>query len=923
MNKTLVVVLFLFLLSFSFAQEKNLSAEEFREKLQECKDFEDLVKSRSYCSFTEEELANPNGDDSISEKREETIKKLYDCLELNILYADSMYSKEEISKEEYDDVRGFGDYTFGRLGSSSLLNHCAYNDCKAVVNYYYQSARNAIDLDEKIRLYDKALELYFECLKLSTSALIDSYAFPTGLGRMGERDDFLNKIGADCYLEKCNTKIQKIKREIEAELSSGNNPARLSELYEELMEVIGECSKMAFSALSDPQSDFAEFISILYVSGREGDYAVQFKDAFINKCKYKLQDLRNKIENATGTEKAELEREFAEEFLKCFKESNDVILSIHEEVNPFDFIDLTPEERDLIKKTCLEEIKELQAEKQKPLEERSTGYSSYWIDQLIERLKQECNITDLITEKPKDVSLIKNGDEFIYLNEEGEPIGYSNQRIQEIINRAPERFSDSAGIYTLTESDKDAVIADTGKEIFVAENYSESEPSPASFVQAGHGMDIALNAVDTAKESIEETIRDFVSEPESSECEENWECSEWSEWNWSKCKPNHMKEADRNRSCIDLNECGTENDKPEETETKSTECLYIPPDLFVIVDGQDSNLFVLNYNRDINVRIDAGIRELDFPIKLKLDGTVDIPGTDYVIEWTPSKSLILHCKSRSQCEVQTDWGPAINQTQAAGDYVVEAVIGENEDFIIEFPFTVSLGTDSECTENWECTPWSSWSECSENIQTRTRTCTDLNDCNTTLNKPQETESQSCETECIESWQCTEWVSWSEWQECQENNTQIRIRTRACYDENNCGTTEFKPNETDTESRECDYVPTQQKPEYTAHENALGEKIADLNYSGDFVEFDLSLTGGEYGYRILGIPPSATIEVCVAAVEPLSFYYYPRFHYGFDFIDTSPGCTEIYNKNAWANGVLMHLGDPTPVETAGQITVTQK
>ena len=48
-----------------------------------------------------------------------------------------------------------------------------------------------------------------------------------------------------------------------------------------------------------------------------------------------------------------------------------------------------------------------------------------------------------------------------------------------------------------------------------------------------------------------------------------------------------------------------------------------------------------------------------------------------------------------------------------------------------------------CTENWQCTNWSVWSSCVNNQQTRTRTCTDLNSCGTTINKPNETEIQAC------------------------------------------------------------------------------------------------------------------------------------------------------------------------------------
>ncbi len=50
---------------------------------------------------------------------------------------------------------------------------------------------------------------------------------------------------------------------------------------------------------------------------------------------------------------------------------------------------------------------------------------------------------------------------------------------------------------------------------------------------------------------------------------------------------------------------------------------------------------------------------------------------------------------------------------------------------------------SPCTVHWTCTDWSGWSNCVNNAQTRTRTCTDSNNCGTTSGKPQVTDSQSC------------------------------------------------------------------------------------------------------------------------------------------------------------------------------------
>jgi len=52
-------------------------------------------------------------------------------------------------------------------------------------------------------------------------------------------------------------------------------------------------------------------------------------------------------------------------------------------------------------------------------------------------------------------------------------------------------------------------------------------------------------------------------------------------------------------------------------------------------------------------------------------------------------------------------------------------------------------TEASCTEDWTCTDWSSWSACTGGTQTRTRTCTDSNNCGTTVNKPAESETRSC------------------------------------------------------------------------------------------------------------------------------------------------------------------------------------
>ncbi|MEM7825099.1 MAG: hypothetical protein QXO27_03960, partial [Candidatus Aenigmatarchaeota archaeon] len=96
---------------------------------------------------------------------------------------------------------------------------------------------------------------------------------------------------------------------------------------------------------------------------------------------------------------------------------------------------------------------------------------------------------------------------------------------------------------------------------------------------------------------------------------------------------------------------------------------------------------------------------------------------------------------------------------------------------------------------WQCTDWS---ECSNGV--KTRSCIDINNCNTSFNKP--VESQNCTVEppietprgCVENWQCTDWS------ECSNG-----VKTRSCIDINNCNTSFNKP----VESQNCTVEPQNQ------------------------------------------------------------------------------------------------------------------
>ena len=96
-----------------------------------------------------------------------------------------------------------------------------------------------------------------------------------------------------------------------------------------------------------------------------------------------------------------------------------------------------------------------------------------------------------------------------------------------------------------------------------------------------------------------------------------------------------------------------------------------------------------------------------------------------------------------------------------------------------------------CNESWTCTPWSP-SVCPAS-GLKTRICTDENACGTSASKP--SDSQTCVYSgsgqqssglCVESWSC------GVWSECSGN-----VRARTCTDLNNCGTTNNKPKTTES------------------------------------------------------------------------------------------------------------------------------
>jgi len=100
---------------------------------------------------------------------------------------------------------------------------------------------------------------------------------------------------------------------------------------------------------------------------------------------------------------------------------------------------------------------------------------------------------------------------------------------------------------------------------------------------------------------------------------------------------------------------------------------------------------------------------------------------------------------------------------------------------LEHSAIMELSPLTNCTPSWSC---SDWSACVGAVHTKT--CSDLNNCNTTSGKPNLTESCVVPTVCISDWSCTPWSPLN----CSSNVNQTRI----CTDKNNCNSLASKPNE---------------------------------------------------------------------------------------------------------------------------------
>ena len=185
-------------------------------------------------------------------------------------------------------------------------------------------------------------------------------------------------------------------------------------------------------------------------------------------------------------------------------------------------------------------------------------------------------------------------------------------------------------------------------------------------------------------------------------CTEDWSCVDWGD----------CVNETQPRTCTDINDCGTDVDKPEESQSCVVENVTCTEDWSCVDWGDCVNETQPRTCTDIN---DCGT-DVDKPEE--------------------SQSCVVENVTCTEDWSCVDWGACDNEVQTRTCTDVSTCSTELEKPNITQSCVVENVT---CTEDWSC---DGWDDCSS--ETQTRTCTDTNDCGTEVDKPDE--SQTCTVE---------------------------------------------------------------------------------------------------------------------------------------------------------------------------------
>ena len=182
-------------------------------------------------------------------------------------------------------------------------------------------------------------------------------------------------------------------------------------------------------------------------------------------------------------------------------------------------------------------------------------------------------------------------------------------------------------------------------------------------------------------------------------------------------------------------------------------------------NGEPDKIFLGKVNKIINQNL---IDQTNSHILVQSNASalleIDHDGTSLFLDGDQISELVVYGPNISTNSVFLN-GNNINVNKV-GDYITYGNVPPD--------ILAQITPPSSCTENWTCGAWSS---CVNNSQSRT--CTDSNNCGTTINRP--TLSQACTPSCSPNWSCSAWST------CVNS-----AQSRTCTDSNNCGLTDGQP-----------------------------------------------------------------------------------------------------------------------------------
>ncbi len=294
-------------------------------------------------------------------------------------------------------------------------------------------------------------------------------------------------------------------------------------------------------------------------------------------------------------------------------------------------------------------------------------------------------------------------------------------------------------------------------------------------------------------------------------CIENWVCKAWST----------CVEEIQIRTCEDKNTCGTELNKPDQTQSciSGIEIDYSPKELNLILAKGDSVGF------NIEVRDLAGEANL-------------------------AATWLLNSQSKKQDIGIGSLSSSYSESFEEDSEVKAEIVADSQIQHINWNIEINENASLDCIPNWDC----DWTDCEEgDVNSYPFDCVDLKYCNKTIGKPEE---EKCG--CYTQWNCSDWSSCGakyDINDVLEGSTFVQgYKEKICEDLGKCK--EDKIEElpcglaipiTSKKTKWCyeDYVEI-----YDAETSELVSRIKEkeLIEFTDLKKVDISLTGGSFtGY----------------------------------------------------------------------------